>query len=93
MECNQIHSFCPIEKGEEDDDQVDIWRAQRELDDWVEEEMNLDKPTYCNENKEVVNIFCRCFSLVLKIVVFVHLGKVSSRYLWKILSKKSDIVR
>ena len=40
MECNQIHRFYPNEEAENDDEE-DIWRTQRELDDWVEEQRNL----------------------------------------------------
>ena len=55
MECNQIHSFYPNEEAE-DDEQEDIWRTQRELDDRVEEQKNLDKPAYCNGNNEMVKL-------------------------------------
>ena len=37
MECNQIHSFHPNKETEEHDGEEVIWRAQREVDDWVEE--------------------------------------------------------
>ena len=57
MECNQIHSFHPNEDGEGDNEEEDITRAQRELDDWVKEQTNLDKPKYCNGNNEMVKIF------------------------------------
>ena len=54
MECNQIHSFYSLEEAEEDNEEKDRWRAQRELDNWVEEQKNLDKPTYCNRNNQMV---------------------------------------
>ena len=57
MECNQIHSFQPIEESEEEDEVVDTWRAQREFDDCVEEQRNLDKSSYCNRNNQMVKIF------------------------------------
>ena len=57
IEINQIHRFYKREEIEEDDGDENIWRAQRELDDWVEEQRNLDKPTYCNGNNEMMKIF------------------------------------
>ena len=57
MECNQIHSFYSLEEAEEDNEEKDRWRAQRELDNWVEEQKNLDKPTYCNRNNQMVKGF------------------------------------
>ena len=50
MECNQTHTYYP---DEEDDEDEDIWRAQRELDAWVEEQWNFDKRAYCNGNNEM----------------------------------------
>ena len=38
MDCNQIQSCYPIEEVDEDDEEKDIWRIQRELDDWVEKQ-------------------------------------------------------
>ena len=38
MECNQIQSFRANEEAEENDEAENIWRAQRELDGWVEEQ-------------------------------------------------------
>ena len=52
MECNAIQSFCPNE-----DDEENIWRARRELDDSVEEQRNLYEPAYFNGNNEMVKIF------------------------------------
>ena len=44
MECNQIHNFYPNEDAEQNDDEEDIWRAQRQIEVWVEEQRNLDEP-------------------------------------------------
>ena len=57
MESNQIHSFFGNEEADEADDEEDIRGAQRELDDWVEEQRNFDKPAYCDGSNEVVKIF------------------------------------
>ena len=56
MECNQMHSFYPKEEGENDEDE-DIWRAQRELDACFDEQRNLDEPAYCKGNNQMVKIF------------------------------------
>ena len=56
MECNQIHSFYPKEETEKDEEE-DMGRVQRKLDDSVEEQRNLDKPTYFIGNNEMLNIF------------------------------------
>ena len=57
MESNQSHTFYSTEEAEEDDEKDDIWRTQRELDARVEEQMSFDKPSYCNGNNEMVEIF------------------------------------
>ena len=46
MEGNQIHSFYPNEEIEEDDEEEDIWRAQREKEDRVDEQRKVNKPAY-----------------------------------------------
>ena len=57
MECNQIHIFYPPEEAEEDDKEEDLWRAQRELNDWVEEQISSKKFACCNRNNQMVKIF------------------------------------
>ena len=74
MEGNQIHSFYPTEKIEEDDEEEDILRAEREIEDWVDEQRKVDIPAYCHRDKEMVkgiNV-----SFVLKTLVFMHLANV-----------------
>ena len=56
MASNQIHNLYPSVQAEEDDGDEDIWRAQRQLDDWVEEQKDLYKQAYCNGNNEMVKI-------------------------------------
>ena len=36
MESTRIHRFHPIKETEEDYEEEVTWRAQRELDDWVD---------------------------------------------------------
>ena len=57
MECNQIHGFSTDEEAKKDDGEENMWRAQRELVDCVEEQGNLDKPPLCNGSKEIMKIF------------------------------------
>ena len=56
IKCNQFHSFHRNEDGEEDNEEEYMWRAQRQLDNWSEEQRNCLKPAYCNGNKETVKI-------------------------------------
>ena len=56
MECNQNDSFYPNEEVEKYDEEEIIWRAQSELDDWIEKQRNLDKPAFCNANNQMVQI-------------------------------------
>ena len=83
MECNQIHSFYLKKEAKEDDEAEVFWRAQRELDDWVEEQRNLDKCGYCNGNNQMVNIFNQksviCFENP-SLYAFRHCGHP---YIWK----------
>ena len=40
MQCNQIHCFYPNEQAGKDDEEEDLWRSQRHLINWVEEQRN-----------------------------------------------------
>ena len=61
VKCNQIDSFHPHEEDEEDDEEEDIWRNQKKLVYWVQEQWNLDEPPYCNGIIQMVNlIFQKC---------------------------------
>ena len=57
MGCSQIHNFHPNEEPEGGNEEEDMKRAQRELDDWIEVQTKLDKPKYCQGNNEMVKIF------------------------------------
>ena len=57
MESNQIYVFHPNEEAEDYDKEEHIWRAQRELDIWVEDRCNLDEPTYFSGTNEMMKIF------------------------------------
>ena len=66
MEFNQIHSFYPNEDFDKDDKEEDLWKAQREVDDWVEEQRNLYEHAYCIGDIEMVNIFVQKFNECFK---------------------------
>ena len=53
MESNQNHSLHP---DEEDDQEEVMWRAERDLDAWVEEQKVFHKPAYYKGNNEMVKI-------------------------------------
>ena len=76
MEFNQNHKFYPNKEAEDDDGEEVIWRAQRELDDWVEEGRNLDKTAYCNGYNQLVKIFNQKYVFVLRKIVFMLLETV-----------------
>ena len=87
MQCSQIHCFYPNEEGEQDDDDEDECRAQRELDHWVEEQKNFEKPAYCNRNNKLVEIFSQKCVICFKISVFMHSGIVVINVFVKVVIK------
>ena len=54
IECIQIYTCYP---EKEDDEEEDVWRAQRKMYAWVEEQKNLGQPTFCYGNNEMMKNF------------------------------------
>ena len=50
MFCFQIHAYHTNEEHEEED----IWRTQRQLELWIDEQRDLQAPEYFNGSNEVV---------------------------------------